>query len=90
MLLTLHNLAKTYKMLPSEALEKATTFDLYILDAYGRYVKYQEDVSQGKVPQVSKPRAMPTESEMLKMMEKAKNFVHPKDRKNDNIKKDVR
>lgn len=90
MCLTLHNLATTYKMLPSEALEKATTFDLYILDAHTRYVKYQEDLSQGKIsPEMSKPRVMPTQKEMLDMVERAKNFVHPKDKKNDKHKKDV-
>lgn len=76
-------------MLPTEALERATTFDLYILDAHSRYVKYQEDVSQGKVPVTKKPRAMPTESEMIKMLERARNFVHPKDRNNDNTKKSI-
>lgn len=89
MLLTLHNLAKTYKMLPSEALGKATTFDLYILDAYTRFVKYQEDLSQGKTTPVSKPKNLPTQKEMLDMVARAKNFVHPRDRKNDNTKKSV-
>lgn len=48
MILTVHNLAKTYMLLPSEVLSRATTFDLYVLDTYSRYVKYQEAKQQGK------------------------------------------
>lgn len=49
MILSLHNLAKTYKLLPSEALQRGTTFDLYVLDAHHRYIKYQEAKEQGVV-----------------------------------------
>lgn len=82
MLLTLHNLAKTYKMLPSEALSRATTFDLYILDTFSRYVKYQEAKQQGNhtLAQGIKRPAL-TVDQMKAMVEAAKNFVHPRDRK---------
>jgi len=75
MLLTLHNLAKTYKMLPSEALATATTFDLYILDTYHRYVKYSELKAQGKAgKQVfeNPQKKMPTKAEMQKMWNSVK------------------
>lgn len=48
MLLSLHNLAKTYKMLPSEALARATTFDFFVLDTFHRYSNYQEAKERGK------------------------------------------
>ena len=48
MILTLNNLAKAYKLLPSEALARATTFDLYVLDVASRHVKYQQEVAEGK------------------------------------------
>ena len=84
MLLTLHNLAKTYKMLPSEALGRATTFDLYILDTFHRYSKYQERqemIKQGKLkPEVIRPRGF-SPQQLKEMAEAAKTFVHPRDRK---------
>lgn len=49
MILTLHNLAQTYHVLPSEALERASSFDLFVLDTHLRYCKYQQDVQDGKV-----------------------------------------
>lgn len=75
MLLTLHNLAKTYKMLPSQALADATTFDLYILDTYHRYVKYSEQKAQGKESKKifsSPQKRMPTKAEMQKMWDEVK------------------
>jgi hypothetical protein len=82
MLLTIHNLAKNYKLLPSEVLAKGTTFDLYILDTFSRYVKYQEARREGNhtlAQAQSKPRL--TVEQMKKMAESAKTFVHPRDRK---------
>ena len=75
MLLTLHNLAKTYKILPSEALATATTFDLYILDTYHRYVKYSELKAQGKAGKqvfANPQKTMPTKAEMQKMWNEVK------------------
>jgi hypothetical protein len=48
MLLTVHNLAKTYGLMPSEIMSRATTFDLYVLDVSTRHSKYQQDVAQGR------------------------------------------
>lgn len=48
MFLTLDNLAHRYNLLPSEALARATTLDLYVLDVSARYSKYQQDVAEGK------------------------------------------
>ena len=49
MILTLNNLAKEYGLLPSEALSRATTFDLYVLDVSTRWVSYRQDIADGKI-----------------------------------------
>lgn len=61
MILTVHNLAKTYKMLPSEVLSTATTFDLYVLDTFHRYSKYQEAKAAGKPTLGGKARSLTVE-----------------------------
>lgn len=73
MILTVHNLAKTYKLLPSEVLGRASTFDLYVLDTFHRYSKYQEDKAESLKALSAPPvKRMPTESEMLEMIRKAR------------------
>jgi hypothetical protein len=49
LILTLNNLAKEYGLLPSEALSRATTFDLYVLDVSTRWVSYRQDIADGKI-----------------------------------------
>ena len=42
-------------MLPSEALSRATTFDLYVLDVSTRWISYKQDLAEGKIkPKQSK------------------------------------
>jgi hypothetical protein len=41
MVLTLDNLAHRYGVLPSEAMARATTFDIYVLDVSAKWLKYQ-------------------------------------------------
>jgi hypothetical protein len=36
-------------LLPSEALSRATTFDLYVLDVSTRWISYKQDLAEGKV-----------------------------------------
>lgn len=83
MILTVHNLAKTYKMLPSEALSRATTFDLYVLDTFSRYTKYQESKKNKRNAQMSN-KAMPNQESLLAMLERAKKAppMKRKERKN--------
>jgi hypothetical protein len=49
LIITLNNLAKEYGLLPSEALSRATTFDLYVLDVSTRWLSYRQDVAEGKI-----------------------------------------
>ena len=48
MVLTLDNLATRYHCLPSEAMAKGTTFDLYVLDVSAKWGKRQQDIADGK------------------------------------------
>jgi hypothetical protein len=77
MFLTLHTLAETYNVLPSEALGRATTFDLYVLDLHSKYQRHLEAKANGKATPGSGSAL--TEQQMLDMIERAKNFK-PKER----------
>ena len=74
MILTLDNLACRYHVLPGEALARATTFDLHVMDTAVRHQRYQQeraDVEQDlKRP---KPRARPpTQEQMQAMLDRVK------------------
>lgn len=71
LIVTLHNLAHTYGLLPSEVMSRATTFDLYALDVATRYSKYQQEVADGKTPS-TKPKKMPTQDEMKAMLKRVR------------------
>ncbi len=60
--------------MPSEVLERATTLDLYIMDAAVSYQQYVERKRQGK-HQVQKPKDL-SEQEMIELMERAKNAAN--------------
>jgi hypothetical protein len=79
MLVTLHTLAQTYHLLPSEALARATTFDLFVLDNYSRFINYQEAKANGKAA----PAPTLGVEQMKTMVEQAKNFK-PKERNSEN------
>lgn len=68
MLLTIDNLAHRYNCLPSQALERGTTFDLHVLDVSARWNKRQHEVAEGVAPKVKEP----SEQEMLAMIQRAK------------------
>ena len=73
MILTVNNLAKTYKLLPSEVMERGNTFDLYVMDVATRYERYQQQKSQDRFGQAGpSPKRMPTKEEMMDMLMRAK------------------
>jgi len=69
MILTIDTLATRYSMLPSEALTRGSTFDLYIMDAAVSYHNYQQQKATNNgidpVPDL-------TTQEMLDMMKNAR------------------
>jgi hypothetical protein len=50
--ISIDNLASRYHLLPSEAMIRATTFDLYILDVGARWNRRQHDRATGREPDV--------------------------------------
>jgi len=76
MVLTVNNLAKTYKLLPSEVMERGNTFDLYVMDIATRYERYQQQKSQeGFGKGAPAPKRMPSTKEMMEMLKRAKGIV---------------
>lgn len=69
-MISLDNLAHRYNLLPSEALQRANTLDLKVLDVSARWQRYQNDVAEGKV--AAKPKAQPTQEEMLAMIKRVR------------------
>ena len=72
MVLTLDNLAERYKLLPSDALGRATTFDLYVLDVSSRWVKYQHELAESKANGTPPPSKKLSEAEMKAMIARVK------------------
>jgi hypothetical protein len=67
MLLSIDAIGKRYSLLPSEVMDRASTFDLVVLDASLGYQKYIQDKADGKkeAPKLS-------QEELTKMMERTK------------------
>lgn len=73
MFLTLDNLAHRYRCLPSEAMARGTTFDLYVLDISARYQTYVHEREQAKTNGHAPPvRKQLSTQEMLDMIAKAR------------------
>ena len=71
MVLTLDNLAHRYNCLPSEALARATTLDLYVLDVSARWSKYRDErEEQGNSG--ARPAPKLTQEQLKAMMERAR------------------
>lgn len=68
MVLTLHNLATKYNCLPTEALARASTFDLYVLDIATKWEEVQYQKSQGLKPATK----IPSQAELQKMFNSVK------------------
>jgi hypothetical protein len=71
-------------LLPSEVLDRATTFDLYVLDTHSRFIKYQEQKAQGKETKqvfASPQKTMPTKAEMQRMWNSVKAMSEEREKK---------
>jgi predicted ABC-type ATPase len=71
MLLTLDNLAKRYKCLPSEALVRADTLDLYVMTVANKWQRHQQAQASGQNPGFSKETKL-SQQQLLAMMKTAK------------------
>jgi hypothetical protein len=70
MILTIDTLAERYGMLPSEAMARGSTFDLYVMDAAISYHNYQSKKNSNNG--VDPAPELSTE-EMLEIMKKTRN-----------------
>lgn len=71
MILALHNLAEAYKILPSEALNRASTFDLYVLDTHLKYNNYLQSKSEDK-SQAPKLKKKYSQEDLLEIIKKTR------------------
>ena len=71
MVLTLDNLATRYHVLPTEAMERATTLDLYVLDVATKWQTYQQQRANGKSAGVDKQTKV-SQQHLKAMMEVAR------------------
>lgn len=69
-LISLDNLAHRYNLLPSEALSRATTFDLRVLDISAKWNKRAQDIADGKIPEKASPKV--SQEQMLAMIERVR------------------
>lgn len=69
-MVSLDALAQRYNLLPTEALARATTFDLRVMEVGNRYQSRKQTMSQGKTPAKSRPKL--SEQEMRDMIERVK------------------
>lgn len=58
-------MAERYKMLPSQVMKNASTFDLYVMDAAISYHNHQQRKQSGQAPELST-------DEMMEIMKKAR------------------
>ena len=66
LILSLDTMAERYKMLPSELMNRATTFDIYVMDAALSYHDYKRKLSEGKVAETY------STEELQQIMQKAR------------------
>lgn len=68
-MIAIGHLAKTYGMLPSEVMDRASTFDLMITDVYATWENHQLNKSSGRAPSTSDYKI----EDLKAVMEKARN-----------------
>lgn len=66
MLITLDNLAHRYNCLPSEALERCTTFDLKVLDISTKWHNYKNEQENARLNPESKKQPADFSQDQLK------------------------
>lgn len=71
MMLTLDNLAHRYNLLPSEAICRANTFDLFVLDVSARWSNRREQIANGSEPATAKPQL--SQEQMQAMIDRVRN-----------------
>lgn len=68
-MITIGHLAKSYGLLPSEVLARATTFDIMVNDVFMTWEHHEMDKAQGKPPTTDQF----DQEDLLKALERTKN-----------------
>lgn len=70
MMLSLDNLAHRYGLLPSEALARGNTLDLYVLDLGAKWTNHQAELEEERRTGIKKPKKAPalTQEQMMAMI----------------------
>jgi hypothetical protein len=76
LILLIDSLGKRYGMLPTEALMRANTFDLYIMDAVLTFENYQHKKAMNKGRDLVSEYS---QDDLLNMLNKAKEFGNDND-----------
>ena len=66
LIMLIDTMADRYKMLPSEVMNRASTFDIYVMDAALSYQNYQRKKQEGKLAEEL------STDELQEMMRKAR------------------
>jgi len=72
MMLSIDNLANRYGCLPSEAIERGSTFDFKVMDISAKWAKYNRDKAEVEADGGVMPSKMPTQEDMKAMIARAK------------------
>lgn len=66
--ISLDHLASRYHLLPSEAMTRATTFDLQVLDVGARWAQHQHNLANG----INESQPAPSTEELQAMMDRVR------------------
>lgn len=73
--MVIDGLASRYSLLPSEVIQRADVFDMYVMDTALAWEQYCNQQAEAKSRGGPPPAPKLSEGEMLKMMERVKNEV---------------
>jgi hypothetical protein len=73
MFISLDNLAQRYHLLPSEALSRATSFDLYVLNISTLWQNYRQERAERMSRGEPEPAPKLTQAQMQAMLDKVRN-----------------
>jgi hypothetical protein len=72
MLITLDNLAHRYHCLPSEALARASTFDLKVLDTSTKWHNYKAEQADRREGSSNKPPESYSQEQLMSILKQVK------------------
>jgi hypothetical protein len=73
MIITLDNLASRYNVLPSEALGRASSFDLYVLNVSTQWHNYKNQEAETQANGGKPPTPKLTQEQMKAMIQQVRN-----------------